>query len=80
MAGEVKVERDGGVATISLDAPDRRNALPAMARELVDACEAVDADAEVGAVVLQGAGGFFCAGGDRDTLAAAGRDPAAPEA
>ena len=81
MAGEVKVERDGGVATISLDAPDRRNALTRdMARELVDACETVDADADVGAVVVLGAGGFFCAGGDRDTLAAAGRDPAAPEA
>ena len=81
MAGEIRVERDGGVATIVLDAPDRRNALTRdMARELVAACEAVDADADVGAVVVAGAGGFFCAGGDRDTLAAAGRDPAAPEA
>jgi enoyl-CoA hydratase len=50
-----------------------------MAGELVAACEEVDADAAVGAVVVCGAGGFFCAGGDRGTLAAAGRDPAAPE-
>jgi enoyl-CoA hydratase len=78
---EVRVERsDDGVATITLDAPDRRNALTVtMAEELVAACEQLDADASVGAVVVCGAGGFFCAGGDRGTLAAAGRDPAAPE-
>jgi enoyl-CoA hydratase len=78
---EVTVERgDDGVATITLDAPERRNALTvAMAEELVTACEELDADSSVGAVVIRGAGGFFCAGGDRDTLAAAGRDPAAPE-
>jgi enoyl-CoA hydratase len=78
---EVALERSGdGVATITLDAPARRNALTvAMADELVAACEELDADASVGAVVVRGAGGFFCAGGDRATLAEAGRDPAAPE-
>jgi len=81
MADEITIQRESGVATITLDAPDRRNALTrAMARELAAACDEVDADASVGAVVVQGAGGFFCAGGDRDTLAAAGRDPAEPEA
>lgn len=76
---EVLVERRAGVAIISLDAPARRNALTReMAEALVDACDDVDADPEVGAVVVRGEGGFFCAGGDRDTLAAAGRDPAAP--
>ena len=30
-------------------------------------------------MVVRGAGGFFCAGGDRATLAEAGHDPAAPE-
>lgn len=78
---DVSVERgDDGVATITLDAPERRNALTVeMAEELVAACEELDADTSVGAVVLRGAGGFFCAGGDRDTLDAAGRDPASPE-
>src|ERR671919_753006 len=78
---EVTVERgDDGVATITLDAPERRNAITVeMAEELVAACEELDADRSVGAVVVRGAAGFFCAGGDRDTLAAAGRDPAAPE-
>jgi enoyl-CoA hydratase len=78
---EVIVERRGdGVALLTLEAPERRNALTVeMAGELVAACEQLDADTSVGAVVLRGAGGFFCAGGDRGTLAAAGRDPADPE-
>jgi enoyl-CoA hydratase len=81
MAGEISVERADGVATIVLRAPERRNALTlSMARELVEACEEVDADPAVGAVVVRGEGGYFCAGGDRQTLADAGRDPAAPEA
>jgi enoyl-CoA hydratase len=81
MAQEITIERrDGGVAILSLNAPDRRNALTvAMAEELVAACEQLDADREVGAVVVRGEGGFFCAGGDRGTLEAAGRDPADPE-
>ena len=78
---EVRLERDGGVALLTLDAPDRRNALTAsMSGELIAACDEADADPEVGAVVVRGEGGFFCAGGDRGTLAAAGKDPAAPEA
>ncbi len=81
MAAEIRLERAGGVATITLDAPQRRNALTRdMARELVAVCDEVDADPAVGAVVVCGAGGYFCAGGDRATLAAAGRDPAAPDA
>ena len=78
---EVAVERHGdGVAVLSLDAPERRNALTVeMADELVAACEELDADPTVGAVVVRGEGGFFCAGGDRATLDEAGRDPADPE-
>jgi enoyl-CoA hydratase len=81
MAAEISIERrDGGVAILSLNAPDRRNALTvAMAEELVEACQELDADGDVGAVVVRGEGGFFCAGGDRATLEAAGRDPADPE-
>jgi enoyl-CoA hydratase len=81
MSGEIRVERAEGVATIVLAAAERRNALTlSMARELVEACEEVDADPAVGAVVVRGEGGYFCAGGDRQTLADAGRDPAAREA
>jgi enoyl-CoA hydratase len=78
---EIRVERDGGVAILTLAAPDRRNALTvAMARELAAACDALDADASVGAVVVAAEGKTFCAGGDRATLAAAGEDPAGDEA
>jgi enoyl-CoA hydratase len=81
VSNEISLERrDNGLALLTLDAPERRNALTlAMAGELVAACEELDADASVGAVVVRGAGGFFCAGADRATLAAAGRDPADPE-
>lgn len=78
--GEVHVETDEGVASLVLDAPSRRNALTVeMAEELVEACEAIDADPQVGAVVVSGADGFFCAGADRDTLLGTGADPAEPE-
>jgi len=40
--------------------------------------EAVDADESVGAVVVRGEGAYFCAGGDRATLADAGRVDAKP--
>lgn len=77
---ELTLEVDGGLAVITLRAPERRNALTvAMADVLREACETVDADPSVGAVVLTGEGDYFCAGGDRATLDAAGRDPADPE-
>lgn len=81
MTTEISVERrPGGVALLTLNAPERRNALTvAMAEQLVAACETLDSDHEVGAVVVRGEDGFFCAGGDRSTLDAAGRDPADPE-
>jgi enoyl-CoA hydratase len=79
--GEIRIERDAGVAILTLAAPERRNALTvAMARELAAACDELDADASVGAVVVAADGASFCAGGDRATLAAAGVDPAGEEA
>jgi enoyl-CoA hydratase len=78
---EVLLEVDGAVAVVTLNAPERRNALtPAMATELIAVLDEVDARGEVGAVVVRGAGRSFCAGGDVQTLTDAGRDPAAPDA
>jgi enoyl-CoA hydratase/carnithine racemase len=55
----------GGVATITLDRPDRLNAFTVtMQRELCAALDAVDADPEVRAVVVTGRGRGFCAGAD----------------
>ena len=77
MATEIRLELDPPIATISLAAPERRNALtPAMAQQLIEACEAVDADPRIGAVVVRADGDVFCAGGDRATLTEIGTDPA----
>ena len=80
-SGEVLLEVDGGVAIVTLNAPDRRNALtPAMAAELIETFDEVDGRPEVGALVVRAVGKSFCAGGDIATLTAAGKDPAAPDA
>lgn len=61
----VRLERQGAVAVITIDRPERRNALDVAAKvALRDAVLAVAEDAEVRAVVLTGAGGAFCAGQD----------------
>jgi enoyl-CoA hydratase len=80
MAEGLTLDRADGIATITMRAPERRNALTLeMAAAMIEACEAIDADPEIGAVIVTGEGGYFCAGGDRATLAEAGQDPAAPE-
>ncbi len=57
--------RDDATAILTLDYPERRNALAMpMRQRLVDALEAIEADRELRAVVITGAGGTFCAGGD----------------
>lgn len=57
--------RDGTTLILTLDYPARRNALAIeMRRRLVEALERAEADRELRAIVLTGAGGTFCAGGD----------------
>lgn len=64
--GEINLERDAGVAVITVNGPEVRNALtPDMGDALVAVCDEVDADAEIGAAVVRGAGGTFCSGADR---------------
>ncbi len=56
---------DGGVATLTLDRPDRRNAYTSvMARELGEVAAAADADDAVRVLVVTGAGRDFCVGAD----------------
>lgn len=53
------------VQRITLNRPDKRNALDLQTRTaLAEAVDAAVADEQVGAIVLTGAGGNFCAGGD----------------
>jgi 2-(1,2-epoxy-1,2-dihydrophenyl)acetyl-CoA isomerase len=56
---------DDGIARLTLNRPEVLNAIdPRMADELVDALQAIEARADVRVLVLHGAGGNFCAGGD----------------
>jgi 2-(1,2-epoxy-1,2-dihydrophenyl)acetyl-CoA isomerase len=58
-------ERDGPIIVLTLNNPQRRNALAMPLREgLIAAFERIEADRAIRAVVLTGAGGTFCAGGD----------------
>lgn len=62
-----------GVATITLNRPNNMNAMsPAMGAELHEVALEIDADQDIRAVVLTGAGKVFCAGGDLGEFAAAG--------
>jgi enoyl-CoA hydratase/carnithine racemase len=61
----IRVAAEEGVATLTLSNPARKNAIgPVMVNELLHALADANADPEVRAVVLTGAGDAFCAGGD----------------
>lgn len=65
MAEPVTVERRGHVQVITISRPEVRNALDGpSARALAAAVDELDADGELRAGVLTGAGGTFCAGMD----------------
>src|ERR1700693_4395224 len=56
---------DHGLITITMNRPDRRNALnPDITRGLVEAARRAAADHEVRCALLEGGGGTFCVGGD----------------
>ena len=58
-------QRDGTTIVLTLNNPQRRNALAMPLREgLIAAFERIETDRTIRAVVLTGAGGTFCAGGD----------------
>jgi enoyl-CoA hydratase len=71
---ELRTEIKDRVAVVTLDAPSRRNALTL---ELVDEVEAtfdaIEADPEVGAIVVTGAPPAFCAGADLSHLGSSQR-------
>src|SRR5512140_1589133 len=70
MSEVVLVERNGGVATIRMNRPDRMNAYnPEMAEALLSAVSDVSVDPSVRCVVLTGEGRAFSAGGDVEFFA-----------
>jgi len=69
----ISFERSGPVATISLDRPEKKNALNlAMRVELPKLFERVQDDVSIRAVVLTGAGLDFCAGADVSEMGGGG--------
>lgn len=63
------VERRGRVAVLTLDDPERRNALSqALVEEITTAVTTLEADGSVGALVVTGAPPAFCSGADVSAL------------
>jgi enoyl-CoA hydratase len=77
----VRVETEGPVTIVTIDRPERRNAVdPATAEALRDAFESFESDGGQAVAVLTGSGGHFCAGFDLEAVAeaAARHDPDGP--
>ena len=76
---QINYDVEDHIATITLDRPDQLNAFTGtMRRELIDAFDRSDADDDVRAVIVTGAGRAFCAGADLsargDTFSRGGGD------
>jgi enoyl-CoA hydratase/carnithine racemase len=73
----IRSERNGAIARLILDRPERKNAIDAAtARALGEAIEAAQRDARVRVLVITGAGGTFSTGRDLKASAAAASDAA----
>jgi methylglutaconyl-CoA hydratase len=71
MYSTLLLECKDNIATITLNRPDKRNAIsPAMIADIQSALEAIEKNHATRVVILTGAGKAFCAGMDLDTLAA----------
>jgi enoyl-CoA hydratase len=69
--GTVRVERDGPVTVVTIDRPERRNAVDApTAAALAGAFRDFDRDERASVAVLTGVAGAFCAGADLKAIAA----------
>ena len=71
----LRIEKSEGIATLTLNRPEARNALNRELRDAIrGAFEALEHDETVGAVILTGAGVAFCAGLDLKELSQPGAD------
>ena len=67
----ILLEQKDGIATVTLNRPDRLNAyVPQMGEDIVDAFDRMRDDPEVRVVILTGAGRGFCSGVDLEALKA----------
>ena len=70
MAPHLLLERDGHVATVTLNRPDARNALSGeMIVRMADAWVEIDEDPQIRVAIVTGAAGHFCAGADLKEMA-----------
>ncbi|HAF15573.1 MAG TPA: hypothetical protein DCK93_15410 [Blastocatellia bacterium] len=70
MYEQIDISEDSGVTTITLNRPEKMNALAGhMRRDLAEALETAGSDRNVHVVVITGAGRAFCAGGDVAAMA-----------
>ena len=73
---QIRVSVADAVLCITLHRPERKNAMgPQMVNELLYALDDAREDASVRVVVITGAGGAFCAGGDLKQMAGGGDGP-----
>lgn len=71
MNKSLRIKRDGRVLHLTLDRPEKRNALTAeMCRTIAHALSGADTDREVGAILLDAEGAVFSSGLDLDELQA----------
>lgn len=71
----VRTEQHGRVVVVTLDDPDRRNALNlALCAQLAATMDRMESDDSVGAIVVTGAAPAFCAGADLTQLGESRRD------
>ena len=69
----VSSERDGRIAVVTIERPERRNAVDReTAQGLYDAFKAFDADDGLDVAVLTGRGGYFCGGADLKAISTGG--------
>jgi len=70
MAEELLVEKNKGILKLTMNRPDRRNALnQAMLDSLYEELSSAENDSSIRVIVLTGAGNAFCAGGDVKDMA-----------
>jgi 2-(1,2-epoxy-1,2-dihydrophenyl)acetyl-CoA isomerase len=81
MGEAVQFRKNGKTATVTLNRPERLNALDAgSCRLLMEAIRRCEKDSDIRAIVLTGAGKAFCAGGDVREMRAALKGRAKPNA
>ena len=80
MADEILCDISGGIATLTLNRPDKRNAMnTAVLNGLRQYFDELEENRDVRVVVVRGAGKAFCSGMDLDEMSKKQREAADPE-